>query len=64
MILAKIKTNKGESYLIAEDESSIRSTAIDYFKRRYFTETVQINDIEILADVNKFYSSNTLIVQS
>lgn len=62
MIVAEVNTDKGNFHVIAEDESDARDKINEYLRKRYFTESVAINSIDILACSKKFYSNNTLVV--
>jgi hypothetical protein len=62
MIVAKVNTNKGSIYIVAEDESDARSKSTKHLQSRYFSKVVQINSTEVLACDRKFYSNNTLIL--
>lgn len=62
MILAEITTEKGNFHVIAEDESDARDKVKEYLRKRFFTEIVIIESLEILSSTNKFYSDSILIL--
>jgi len=61
MILAKVSTSKEILYVVGEDESDVRDKAQKHLKSRYFSETVQIRTLDIIACSKKRYSQTTLI---